>query len=136
MRPPHPVGRAGAKAGAVRGGERAGDLTRRTPHHRQPTFPAPLPRLTPPPNALFRRRSDDAGLTGEIPVNAVPTHTASVHLGDAADRPTLPSSTRAREPVSTWLAPALRTRLRACVESDRPTSASSETSAAQRREMS
>src|SRR2546426_1097246 len=105
-------------------------------HHLHPTFPAPLPRLTPPPNALFRRRSDDAGLTGEIPVNAVPTPTARVHLGDAADRPTLPSSARAREPVSTWLAPALRTRLRVCVESDCPTSAPSERSAAQPREMS
>src|SRR5256884_7715130 len=30
MRPPHPVGRAGAKAGTVRGGERGGDLTRVT----------------------------------------------------------------------------------------------------------
>src|SRR2546425_4264625 len=45
MRPPHPVGRAGAKAGTVRGGERSRDLAaRRTPHHRRPPFPAPLSR--------------------------------------------------------------------------------------------
>src|SRR6185437_15825467 len=103
---------------------------------RQPTFPAPLPRLTPPPKALFRRRSDDPGLTGEIPENAVPTPSASVHLGDAAERPTLPSSARTSEPTSTWLVPALSTRLRACVESDWPTSVPSARSARQRGERS
>src|SRR5207249_3176877 len=85
---------------------------------------------------LLQWATGNIGLHGEIPVNPVPTPSASVHLGDAAERPTLPSSASASEPTSVWLAPALSTRLRACVESDDPTSVPSERSAVQRGEMS
>src|SRR6266496_18562 len=103
---------------------------------RQPTFPAPPPRLAPPTKVDFRRRSGDDRLTGDVPANTLPMPTDSAHLGDAAESPTLPSSVRVSGPTSAWVRPAPRERLRACVESDWPTSTPSETLVVQRGDRS
>jgi len=62
-----------------------------------------------------------------VPANTLPIPIDSAHLGDVAESPTPASTVRVSVPASACVIPAPSVRLRACVESDWPTSAPSDT---------
>src|SRR5437660_9826446 len=98
---------------------------------RQPIFPVPLCRFTPPVKPDLRRRNGPLNPTGDVPANTLPSPTDRTHFGEPVVSPTLPSSVSASEPPSRWLTPPPTTRLSACVESVWPTSIPRERSARQ-----
>jgi hypothetical protein len=59
----------------------------------------PPARPTPPTKPVRNRRSEDVGLTGEVPTKAVPNPTESTHCGDVVVRPWVASTVRARAPA-------------------------------------
>src|SRR2546427_6436347 len=120
----------GGKALAKRG------VSARRLSQRHPIFPPPFPRLTPPTKVDFRRRDGDARLTGDVPANTLPMPTDSAHFGDAAVSPTLPSRVKVSVGVSRCVIPQPSVRLKACVESDWPTSTPSEALVVHRGEKS
>src|SRR5262249_13170231 len=71
----------------------------------------------------FRRRSDDDGLSGEIPAKAVPNPTDTVHEGAPVVSPRLPSTVSVSGPPMENAVPAAIDRARVALESARPTSA-------------
>src|SRR5207237_7200364 len=90
--------------------------------YRQPIFPLPLCRFTPPVKLDLRRCSGALSPTGDVPANTLPMPMEMTHFGEPAVRPTLPSKVSAAALLTRWLTPPPTTRLNACVESDWPTS--------------
>src|SRR5438132_10929622 len=107
MRPPHPVGRAGAKAGTVRGGERGGDLT--LPRPAQPRSAANTPNTAITiPSAIFAAAAAARPTTAPHPARtAVPVVRDSEYSNSAAPAnqprnapitlPTIGTGTRSEE---------------------------------------
>src|SRR2546426_2921272 len=84
MRPPHPVGRAGAKAGTVRGGERGGDLPLPRPAQPRSAANTPITAIT-IPSAIFAAAAAARPATAPHPARtAVPVVRDSEYSNSAA----------------------------------------------------
>src|SRR2546421_721202 len=71
--------------------------------YRQPIFPLPLCRFTPPVKLDLRRCSGALRPTGDVPANTLPKPMEMTHFGEPAVSPILPSSVSIAELASRWL---------------------------------